>query len=177
MNLEGLCRVLGKYLGAEVVVGPKRGAFAQKDHVPAPIDEMQVRATLVVQNVDSPGKPHLRRELNTQINRLVEIVTTEQNAICGLRLEAYKGADDYSWGALSTFRTKMALPSFKRDLRDEGFALADTGRVVRLNSQAADVAFLEFTVTFSEIISSDPELAFIDNADISSTLTGPFKAS
>lgn len=174
MNIEGLCAVLTKYLGTEVVAGIKRGARAQHDHVPVPGSDTQFKATFAVQSIDSPGWWHLRRTYNAQVNKLVEILTTEHNAVCGLRIDAYKGADDYAWSTLSQFRTKMGLPSFKKDLRDAGFALADTGRVVKLSSQVADVAFMEFEVTFSEVISSDPELAFIDNVSGTGTVSpGP----
>lgn len=83
MNVVGLCSVLTKYVGTEVTVGPKRGAKAARDieYVPAP--ETQFKATLVLENVDSPGRPHVRREYFANIQKLVETITTEHVARCG----------------------------------------------------------------------------------------------
>lgn len=112
MNIEGLCEVLTKYLGTEVTVGPKRGAKAVRDHAPLPSSESQMKATLAIESSDSPGRPHVHREYNATINKLVTTISTEQVAMCGLKLEAFKGAETYPWDVLAKLRNKFYTDEF-----------------------------------------------------------------
>lgn len=170
VNIEGLCRVLTKYIGTEVSEGPKRGARAVKEHQPLPAEDTQFKATLVINNLDSRGKPFVKRDLVN--NKLAETYWTVNNAICGLKLESFKGTDKHPWDVLSRLRAIMATPEFLQNLRNEGYALLDTGRVVKINSQAAEVCHFEFTVSFAEVIAGNSELSWIETASGEGSVSG-----
>lgn len=57
-------------------------------------------------------------------------------------------------------------------MRAEGFALADLGSIIKINSQSADVGYLSFTVTFAEVVAGDPQMGFIDKASGTGTISG-----
>lgn len=122
--------------------------------------------------MDSPGRPHRRQVFNATANAFEEVVTTEQVARAGLRLESFKGAERYSYDELAQLRGKMFTDDFLLKLRQKGFALADSGKVVRLASQAADVAILEFTLVFAEVVPGNPAVSWIETVHGTGTAQG-----
>jgi len=172
MNLTGLMQVLSKHVGTEVTLGPKRGAKAARDRAPLPTEDLPIKVTLEIHSVDSPGRPHSQNVYNASTDAMEEEVWTVHIARCGLRFDVFKASEEYAVQFASHMRTKMATQSFLNDLASVDFALLDTGNLVKINYQAGESMFLDFTVSFADTVKGDQQGGFIETVEVSGEIEG-----